>query len=255
MLADTYMTSTQLILPNEINVSEEYDKFYIDLTTRTQQFVIMDNGAAEANQMSDRSLMDFVTSYMPDEFAIPDTLGESDDTIAKALAFLTRYGKVFYNTMDCTGLGLVAQGRTVNEAYKTVVSVYDQAKYDDLISTIYLPRLLLAATDNPTARIELLEMLYDRFGTHFNYHFFGASPVWPREMQEAAATKIVRSFDTSMPYYFGMRGISLRTVADNNCDGVTRPMNYFDWKMNPHSAWTNALIKRNVQTALEWSRG
>lgn len=252
MIRDTHRTGMQLMLPAEMNRSGMYNVTYSQHLSEgkgpdKRQFVIMDNGAAEAEGAPMATVMDYIRTYKPNEAAIPDELASSEDTIDLALRFLDIYGHELDSAYSKVRLGLVAQGTSVEEAFRTVTTVIGHSDFQYLVKTIYIPRLLVTK-DHVSARLALQGWLYETYGKQFEYHFFGASMHWPMEFKEVAAMRTVRSMDTSMPYQLGIAGVDLEKTTGVDVSNVRRPRGYFHYHMSPDQIQRS---KANVNYMME----
>lgn len=241
LLEDTSRTDMQLMLPQLAISDSHYAKFYRKHCKNKHQYVILDNGAAERSSVNLDTLMEMIYVFQPDEFAIPDSLGDSRRTLVQANYFFARYEQnvVELNQMK---LGFVAQGRTIMECFDTV-TIMAESWWADYIQVVYLPRLLVAESGDAGARLELASLLNKEYGGRFELHLFGAAPMWPAEIRAAADLSFIRSMDTSLPYVMSY----WNTHLDMNVtiSKLTRPSNYFDqpWdKFTGSSAYVNTFI-------------
>lgn len=220
LLGDTARTDMQLLLP-QMWYNRVYMIEYSHMLRDPKQYVIMDNGAAEDERLSDEALVRFAAQYEPNEMAIPDHLGDMANTVAHARQFLDQYGMRLHEDHRIK-LGYVAQGSDPEEAFYGVQKmVYD---YGWLIDTIFIPRLLVKNT-NLTARLQLALDIHNTWKKRFDIHFFGASNKWPGEVIEAANTGFIRSIDTSWPYQAAFHKVPMRRSTRGHI--VTRPQWYF----------------------------
>src|SRR5574337_1048257 len=84
LLEDTDKTTMQLMLPLEELNRIDYLASYKAHLKAPGQYVILDNGAAEANQVDDEFLVYQAEKWKPNELAIPDVLGDSTKDIRYA---------------------------------------------------------------------------------------------------------------------------------------------------------------------------
>lgn len=241
LLMDTNRTRMQLMLPQLLDnrpglFITPYSQIYKAHCDDPKQYVIMDNGAAESEQMTNQELLHLVTLYGPDEFAIPDVLGDSDATIAKAWNFFS-HNQSQLDLLNSNRklmkdanlkLGFVAQGKTVYDAIR-IVDRMTSFTWSDQIKVIYIPRLLVKESDNPQARIEVFNVLWERYKNRFEYHLFGAAPSWPNEITIAGQYKI-RSMDTSLPYV--MSHHCEKPDKSTHKEEISRPFNYFNLSLD-----------------------
>ena len=257
LLDDTNLTKVQLMLPqllisDETIALDDYSSTYREHCLDPSQYVIMDNGAAEKEQMSNEDLIKILRAYEPDEFALPDVLGDSIATILTAKIFFYAHQTDLDNLnlrREELRLGFVAQGKTVHESVGTVVRMMTY-NWSLQISTIYIPRLLIKETNNPNARFEVLAELWSRYGNRFEYHLFGAASTYPGEVTVASTYNELRSMDTSLPYQLSYARQEFSILDDDYPHPeIRRPKDYFN--MSTEQFHYHA---RNVSTYLEACR-
>jgi hypothetical protein len=208
------------------------------------QTVILDNGAAEPEGLGRADdLIKMLGELKPDELALPDVLGYGSVTVSLGTEFMNK----FEDEIRLWGrrLGFVAQGRTLEDAKRTVSSF---ASLSDRfpIQVAYLPRLLLKETHTMGVRLKLAEWTRANY-PQFQIHLFGASSLWPGEMREAAEMQFIRSMDTSLPYNYAY---AEKTLLPRLIDKpIIRPNGYFE--LEEHD-FPNVDV--NIQKVLQWSR-
>jgi hypothetical protein len=237
-LDQTHQTDMQLMLPELL---QDYDYYTVmeGHLSNPNQYVILDNGAAEARQPAFDELMAIVEDLYPQELAIPDVLRNGPASIAKAESFLKTYGSYFLTLP--TKLGIVAAGANMFDAGKTVSFV--MRRYAEYVDVIYIPRSLLADSQDPLARIKLANSFH-KFWPDKEIHLFGASTYRANEVQFASKLPYIRSIDTSLPYSSAAMNMSLR-----NSNGSGRPDHYFDLVFDTEQ---QAYMYDNVAQYREW---
>lgn len=246
-LKDTYDTNIQLALPHMLMNNPEYSKHYQELHEKSDQYTILDNGAAEGEHFDNEDLAGLIRSYAPDEFAVPDILADSDSTVASAFHFLLDHAVDLRHEGCTTKFGFVAQGQDVKEACNAVDSIIDSA-VGHHIQVIYIPRLLVARAGK-SARLDVAEYIYYRYKNTLEIHLFGASVKWPQEIREATKLHYIRSMDTSLPYVYGLAKYVLN---DSSKAEASRPENYFDATFDIAQ---QAITDANVTTLEAWADG
>lgn len=246
LLRDTTKTNMQLMLPHQMLTDPDYRRVYTNLCKNNSQYVILDNGAAESNQIDADELLAIAVKYRPDELAIPDTLANGRRTLIQAGYFFARYEDDLYS-LAMTKLGFVAQGQTVDECLETV-SILVESWWAPYIKVLYLPRLIVAETGDAMARIKLADRLQTEYKNMFEYHFFGSAPMWPGEIQSAQELGFIRSMDTSMPYNMSYYKAELSNSVTNN--EAKRPPNYFH---QPKDKFVGS--EAYVNTFVAWAEG
>lgn len=247
LLEDTELTSMQLFLPHLLEDKEYFDKFE-EFLLKPWVTTILDNGAAEALQLTDIQFRETVLKLRPTEFALPDVLGNGPATVARALDF----GDLRRFALNKIKVGFVAQGTTEEEAWWSVTKLLSYAVMKDHVKVIYLPRLLVAEWDREI-RIRLAQRIKAEF-PHLEIHLFGANNIWAREVLWAASCKVIRSIDTSLPYQAAYANRRLRNLEmGETLEGVKRPSNYFAADFSDPEL--RMLVTANVRTYLGWANG
>lgn len=234
---DSAMTRMQLVLPRLYMDYKLYAEMY-QAHAGNGCFIILDNGAAENEQVTDYELSTVAQELMPDEVAIPDVLGDAKATINRAQNFIEEYLEKY--TMIGVAPGFVAQGCDVLETLDTIWEAYD--RWNGIVKTIYIPRRLINDTGNKTARIEVMQ---NNLPDCFEYHFFGATGLFPDELRVAATLPNLRSMDTSLPYNYAW----FNQPIDFTDMNISRPNDYFHLLFNSEQ---REYSIQNIQTMLRW---
>jgi hypothetical protein len=222
-------TKYHLVLPHLAH-QKRYRHFYH--SRRNDDYVILDNGAAEGVEFSPKQLHVIADELGAHEIVVPDTLAEAEDTMAKALAF-SRYAQDGYRYMA------VLQGRDTQEILKCL-RFYTESPQLQYITSIGIPRLL--NNFHRQTRVMMAEFIQERhmdFAVEF--HALGASP-WIKEVLLLSEFPCMRGIDTSLPVYMGLAGVSLKE------DYMIRPEGFFDI----HDG-DLAQVKENIRVYLEWA--
>ena len=176
-------------------------------------YIILDNGAAEEFEFGTKHLFTIAEHLGAHEIVVPDALGDTEETLARALAF-GRYAIPKYRYMA------VAQGQTFQEVLKCI-NAYLELGSLNYITTIGLPRLLTYW--DKRVRVTLAEWLQtNHFDATLEFHALGASP-WIKEVKELANYPCIRGIDTSMPVYMGLEKLSVHTD-----EYIPRPPDFFE---------------------------
>jgi len=237
LLEDTATLQYQLMLPQLCN-----DAYYLATYERyaksLDKFVILDNGAAEGQQVRNDELFDLSRMIRPDELVIPDTIGDARQTMEEAEDFLMHWASPDQRLM------FVAQGQMMDDFIHSAAWAHDR----DEIETIAIPRHAIKTLGDPWARATIVKTLYASYGAHLkDIHFLGASTHYPIELRDLAPSvrSLVRSVDTSMPYTAAWYGMPL-----DGSSGLLRPDNYFNRRFIDFSQ--AEMIGRNVRELEEW---
>src|SRR6185436_18168155 len=216
---------------------DRYEHLYSNLVDE-EDFVILDNGAAEGQLVTDDVLINAMYAYGANEVVVPDVLRDMKATVAYATKFLQKfYLPSFTKPM------LVVQGRTLEEVFHCI-DVFCETWPK---ATLGIPRHLLETLHDSSARAHVLTYIENNWG-HWTVHLRGTHPKHPAEIKTLAeAFSWVRGVDTSMPYNFTIAGELLTEASP----GVARPKDYFD-KVH---VLDGELLDRNIKTYLGWASG
>ena len=239
-LNTTFRTNYQLMLP-QLTYREDYSEVYKYHCDNPNQFVILDNGAAEGIDWEWKSLLEIAYEFDVDEIVLPDTLRDKDNTIQKAEQFKHHVEETPDAELNDFKWMFVAQGTTVDEFVESGIWAAGQ----DWITTIGIPRHALTSVEDPS-RMSHRSHISNRLtaaGSDKEIHFLGANKDYPNEVETLAnrgstIQAYVRGMDTSMPFNYAFRGIECHQA------GIGRPDNYFDrglWEFNQD------ILEKNLQ--------
>lgn len=103
----------QMCLANIVNVDSAYAEFYSE-ASRGDTYVLMDNGAAEGQQLNMEQLVACYERVMPDEIVLPDTLCDGKDTLRKSSEAIMYLNNVYGVQRPFVFMG-VPQGNNLQE--------------------------------------------------------------------------------------------------------------------------------------------
>lgn len=230
------MTNYHLVLPHLLQ-QKVYRDFYISRGQEghhgAKDYVILDNGIAEGMEIGAKHLMTLAEDLRPHEIVVPDTMGDSKDTLAKAQGF-ARYAEPDYKYM------FVLQGSSPQEVMQCLYTI-DNSPWAVYITTLGIPRHL--GDIHKWFRISLLEQLLQlEFHNRYEIHFLGSTK-WSREVvilsEMAYGHENIRGIDTSYPVYIEQ---DIRAA-----EWMPRPRDYF------HSSRSSAQQFENVHRYLDWA--
>lgn len=231
-----------LMLPQLTDNKAYADKYHELCKT---DFVMMDNGAAEGNLMTDQQLVLMARKFKPSELILPDIMKDALGTIAKIEEFLKPCHGPGSSWTSHTTFMIVAQGRSFIE----VTRMIEAAAIDPRITTIGLPRHLLETLGQNDARIRIAKWINKHYGKKFSIHFLGAAPSWPYELFYARELGFVRGLDTSMPFNYALQG---HMLVDEDRKHIKRTENYFEATFDERQ---DLLARRNVTIMHQWATG
>jgi hypothetical protein len=205
-------------------------------------FLILDNGAAEGGSVSDEELLRVAALYGVDEVVVPDVIGDFRETIERCKGFMSTYG-VHVETGDSIGFMGVLQS---NGAKGDWLACIDEYSKHASIKTLGIPRHFV--DKDPYMRLMVCEYIKQNdLGERFEVHLLGTNAKFPAEIKMLAKEHDwIRGVDSSMPYNYTMDGKQLKHMRP----GVTRPENYFE---HYHVPMQQNLLTKNINTYLRWA--
>jgi hypothetical protein len=231
----TNTTDYQLMLP-QLLWSERYASRYRAHCDDPEQYVILDNGAAEGEEWSFEQLHIIAEEWGIDEVVLPDVMGDAEATFNQAFDIIGRVKSFPFK------VGVVATGKSPTEALRMID---DLMVYANRINVIYIPRLLVKE-DDIGARLALADAIHSTYPDK-EIHFLGASKYFPEEIQSVARQGFVRGMDTSMPFNYAYA----RTRQDQGL-AIERPEDYFQLKFDHFQLET---MHYNISLMLGWVNG
>lgn len=207
-------------------------------------FVILDNGIAEGQQVVGSLLKDYANTVRCDELVLPDVLDNVSASVDATITFLRNEWNI---TAKYHGMA-VLQGTSL----KQLRSAVDRFAQYIPIKTLGIPRRLITVMDQLSIRIDLAQWITEQYGARFEIHLLGTAPTWPAEVKAAAQyAPQIRSVDTSMPFNYSLQGATLMGGRVQSHMAISRPKNYF---LRDHSRTADlGLVRSNIQTFMEWS--
>ena len=223
----------------------EYNKAYNEARDRND-YIIVDNGAAEGKSVPDSELMYSATRLHANEIVVPDSMRRYDETIERMEVFFKNATRVAY-VGDYRYMG-VAQGINRNEVLSCVAKFAENVN----IRTIGIPRHLIQTIHLPGIRLELATEIASKYPSRFQIHLLGTDRSYLREVFYAGKYySWIRSVDTSAPFIYALAGKLLPRSPKGPVDHLERAPGYFDqlWQANAYT------IGHNVEVLNAWSRG
>lgn len=260
-LSTSEVTNYQLMLPHLLQ-DHSYASHYRALAKRKDQYVILDNGAAEGqDKFTNAQLVGIGIYGQVDEVVVPDVLRDQVETLNRMSQFFDdvwgdRLRNDAFNGDDVRRLKFmgVAQGAT----YKEVKDCIDMMMelHGERLHTIALPRHLLETTGDATIRISLAqEIFHDYSGPQggIRIHCLGASPMYAMEMLELGKQGIVDGMDTSMPYNWAYNDSYLNEAfLLKTGTPIRRPPRYFS---RPARNFDTDALHYNIGKCKRWANG
>lgn len=222
--------------PNYVNVYQR--------AKRGGDYIVMDNGIAEAAKLLNSELIASAAILGADEFVLPDVIRDYRKTVERVKLFFTQYGAQA-KEVGLNKFMAVAQGTDRRQVTSSIKSFADIEQ----ITCIGLPRHLLQTTGTTNIRIDIANWIKANFDDRFEIHLLGADAASRKEIRWAATyAEHIRSIDSSLPFNYALAGYSLDSVGT-----IVRPDAYFT------RAWGTManveLVKHNIQIFKRWANG
>lgn len=233
----------QLCLPQLMN-NEKYRKMYELHVADANQFVILDNGAAEGYTVTDKEIIDLARKLGPDEIVIPDILGDMKGTIERAKKYMQKLTYMGHKVWEFHHM-FVAQGETIEEFVHSALWAHNQ----DWISTVAIPRHAITTCDDELARSIIVEKVSDTLVDIRKLlkpiHFLGTNTDAPAEIKTLSSRikMWVRSVDTSFPFVAAWHGFPLEVAWY-----AKRPEEYFELEADSF----HDVLEENVDRLIGW---
>lgn len=203
-LPKTKENQYHMCLANLVVKSEEYTEFY-KARAAEGKFVLMDNGAAEGDQLGLKELIECYEKVQPTEIVLPDTLCDSKDTVYKSTEA--------FNILKINGLlknrriMFVPQGKSFgewNECLEEFISLVGLRSID----TIGVSKFLEMETGDSEIRVRAVKFLKE-FYPWYEVHLLGCSegPEIVKKCHEASDR--VRGCDSAFVYICTQAGVRI----------------------------------------------
>lgn len=203
-------------------------------------YIIVDNGAAEGAMVSDLTLVRQARYYRADEVVIPDVLRDASATVERCKHFMERYAP---RIPDANLMGVVQSTGTVAE----VIQCLKAFEKFDRITTVGIPRHMMQSDIWKRQRV-CDWIRQDGLQDRFQVHLLGTNPKFVDEpFYIARVNGWVRSVDSSLPYNYTIAKKALEPTSQL----IVRPEGYFtrDWQLN------DELLNSNIATFIGWASG
>jgi len=228
------------------------DPDYVDLYDARvgDNFVIMDNGAAEGTMVRDVVLLTRAARMCVDEVVLPDVMCNAEATIARSKEFWTTVdvldNRDVINRSQFSYMGVVQSQGSLGELIQCVEAFTEM----DQVSTLGIPRHLV--DKDKYARANFLSWLRGHgYNERFEVHLLGTNRLWPQEVSFVAQEHSwVRGVDSSLPYNYAIAGVELNSKFVSN-GGIVRPEEYFDTVRKIDTE----LLQTNIDTFMRWASG
>jgi hypothetical protein len=237
LLDYTGETDYQLMLPQQMLNDGLYYETYKALCEHPEQYVILDNGVAEEVPFDWDPLVQMAIFHEVDELVIPDKMLDYEGNIQTCISFCAGHASLLKD------LGIKLMFVTQATNWEDLMSSIDFAAHTQDIDTIGIPRHLVETIGNANVRAEAA--MYANERTDKPVHLLGASPSVPTELRVLVWSPNVRGTDTSSPFNFAFKGLTL----DGGHVRVSRPDDYFNLT---YDDFPMHIVDDNIVMLKEW---
>ena len=217
---DFYMCLANIAIKNK-----EYRDFYKAQRERGA-FVLLDNGAAEKDQMNLEKMLQVIKEVNPNEVILNDCLMDRKETIKSSLDALEFYKK---NKVKCQFM-FVPQGKNLEDWKKC----FNEMPKQD-ISTIGVSKFVTSGWEDRMARFKCCEYLNGQFPVHLlgcHNSIFEVKYVYD-------ACKNIRSNDTAIAYIYAQKNEEI-FLGD-------RPEGEIDFIVSNFDEKQKAQLEKNIR--------
>lgn len=197
----------QMCLANIVNVDSAYAEFYSE-ASRGNTYVLMDNGAAEGQQLSMKELVTCYERVMPDEIVLPDTLCNCEDTLRKGVDAIMYLDKEYGANKPFTFMG-VPQGRDLSEWRRCMEEMIQWPE----IHALGVSKFLQMEVQDEMTRYYAVQYLEDAIKKYHRYdievHLLGCSESPQTIAKIAKDFPFVRGCDSAYGYICTQAGVRI----------------------------------------------
>lgn len=182
-----------MCLANIACKNEEYLNFFKEQSERGA-FVLLDNGAAEGDQMTLDIIWSVVEKIHPSEIVLNDCLLDNKETIKRSIEALN-----FYRCKGYDGQYMfVPQGKDMKDWINCLKSM--DLSY---ISTIGIPKIVCKAWGNVNSRAHICKWISKwEYKDKFNYHLLGCQYTFKEIARIYSKYPFIRSCDSAIAYVY-----------------------------------------------------
>ena len=215
-----------MCLANISSKNKKYADFYASCANRKNCFVLMDNGAAEGDQLNIEELITEYEKIKPSQVVLPDTLLDGKDTLRKSKAAMETI-KMYYDGNPPFTFMAVPQGSTLSE---WIECAKEFVQWPD-VKAIGISKFLVEETGEKYIRYHAADALdffmkkYNRYDMEAHLLGCSESPVTINGIHNRF--RFVRGCDSAYAYICTQAGVNI--FADTK-----RPEGAIDFIDGPH---------------------
>lgn len=234
-----------LLLAHQVLKDKNYVSYY-SKKKLAGDYIILDNSAFEFGEaISSDILRKAIKIISPNEFVLPDTLFNKDETIKRSTEFIKAFPPTQLKYMG------VAQGKTLNEW----LSCYEcfsrnSSIYSIGLGAVYSPKTIFDNDDTSeivSGREFLINKLIEKniLNPDKPHHLLGLGDSGHLEIQQLKKYKWIRSCDSSAAYILAKHGVSIS--INKKYKKIKEKIDFGD-KFNKK---THDLLTKNIKTLYE----
>ena len=205
-----------MCLAHLVKQSEEYRKFFRRMSDEGK-FVLMDNGAAEGEQLSIEELIECYQLICPTQIVLPDTLLDGSDTLQKHLDALSYLHGYYGEKLPFSVMG-VPQGHDFTEWYNCMLRMLAL----DEISCLGISKFLEMETGDREVRYRAAKAI-ERVDNSMEVHLLGCSDGSRVVRKTFEDFPMVRGCDSAFVYLASQAG---ECIGEKDVD---RPVGEIDF--------------------------
>ena len=197
----------QMCLANIVNVDSAYAEFYSE-ASRGDTYVLMDNGAAEGQQLGMEELIACYERVMPDEIVLPDTLCDGEDTLRKSKEAIAQLSEYYGAHIPFAFMG-VPQGHTLDEWCKCMEEMIQWPA----IHSLGVSKFLQMEVKDEMTRYKAVKCIEEAIARYHRYdievHLLGCSESPQTIASIAKNFPFVRGCDSAYGYICTQAGVRI----------------------------------------------
>ena len=214
-----------MCLANIAYKDQNYKDFY-KKKVEDGAFVLMDNGAAEGEQLDLAQMWEVVSYINPTEVILSDSLLDCDSTLTKSAIALD-----FYESHGYKGQYMfVPQGKNFHE-WQLCYNMFDKTK----ISTIGVSKFCTSGWQNSNARLDCCVYINEKYPVHL----LGCHENINEVKQISDQFNNIRSNDTAIAYIYAQANKHI-----NEGDRPSGEINFIKSDLNEDQV---CLLKENIK--------
>lgn len=237
-MTDSLLSGYQMVLPQQINVDWAPT---LKAGRKQGNYLILDNGIAEGDQVGLEQLVNFAYSFMVHEIILPDVIGDPSATITRA-----KQAEAYLLKRECLGnfnfMGVI-QG-TKWDDIRYCIEGYSRMLW---VRVLGIPRALMTLLGENEIRPHIARYIQEQYPGQFKIHLLGTNGNYIQELARNGKdfnSLQVRGVDTSAPYNYAHAGKFI-----DHFGKVVRPAYYFT---QDEKNFSKPALRHNIEVVQQW---